>query len=499
MICKKCNAIVSEEGATYCHACGARLDGKKACPACGRFIEEAHTYCVYCGERTDGKVACPACGTYHAGAFCPDCGAALKESAAKETACERKEKKPADPKKKERIWTAVFSWIRSGAGIACAVFALIFVFLIGIGAPLGNEAKNLLTSAGMGGLLGEDSKSLYYFFGDVYKDLDSMKTAATFRSNIPIASGYVYAVLGTVISVATIASVVGFAVPAIVGFVQFATTRVENNSAKWGVRAAIAFLGGAAALYALDVISMDLVVQNPMVSTISLINIRTGVAYNGATVAGIVLCIIFLVVYAASNLVRKGRAWKKTETIVAGVLTAVGVVFAMVAYAVAKGGYVGFELRDDGTAMTVGGTFSQYYNNVILLTIAELTAGAQFYNEQLGQIGLSFVFSLLQQAAVLGVIVSAVGGVANDLFGTEKENKNGLVWSILLASFAVVQLVCGIVSQNAFCSVVMAYAESSSSTGDYTLLLGGGIVTVVFALLGLGVQIARASIGKRYE
>ena len=65
------------DGSTYCGRCGARIDGKKSCPTCGKEIAEEYAYCNYCGVRVDGKTVCE-CGNVFEGAFCFACGKPAK-------------------------------------------------------------------------------------------------------------------------------------------------------------------------------------------------------------------------------------------------------------------------------------------------------------------------------------------------------------------------------------------------------------------------------------
>ncbi len=73
MECKKCGALIPE-GGIFCVSCGARADGKKACPGCKKLIDDSVTYCTYCGARADGKKVCNKCGEIIEGTFCPKCG-----------------------------------------------------------------------------------------------------------------------------------------------------------------------------------------------------------------------------------------------------------------------------------------------------------------------------------------------------------------------------------------------------------------------------------------
>lgn len=486
MDCIKCNANIPEEDAVFCGECGARLDGKRECPSCHKLVDERYVYCLYCGQRLDGKIPCPTCGEYSDGAYCGKCGTLLK-------AAPRTRVKPAptvlqEGKEKLAWWTPLFAWLRSGAGLACVLFSLIFVFLIGFGASVNSEIASLLGSTVDG------ERNMYYFFGDAYKELAELKDSGEFKSPIPLLSGYIYAVLGTVISSATILCVVAFSTLAIIGFVKFATGRVENNGAKWGVRAAIAYLGGVLALYALNAVSITLSVDMSSISSTaaSSINIKAALVLDGATKAGVTLCAVFLGIYAAANLVRKGREWKQSATVVRYALWAVSAGLIVALFAIIKGAYVGFEALSEQQSLLA--SISTHSKNTGLIVIAEQTMGAAFYNENLDTILTSVVCSWLEQLCLLAVLACVAASLADGLFATENTYKGkGFILAIIGLAFAVLMLVFGCIGQSCFGKIAVAADEDI----QHKLALGASIVTVVLALLNLGVNIVHSVLKKR--
>lgn len=49
MPCKNCGAE-NPEGAVFCHNCGSRMDGRRACPSCGSFMPSDYEFCTACGR-----------------------------------------------------------------------------------------------------------------------------------------------------------------------------------------------------------------------------------------------------------------------------------------------------------------------------------------------------------------------------------------------------------------------------------------------------------------
>ena len=483
MECLKCGAFVADENAVYCCECGARLDGKKACPECGQFIDEKYTFCVYCGARVDGKCKCPNCNTYQDGAFCPDCGESLTATKPVHT---KQAKSTAKTQENSNVWKLVFAWFRAGLGIALTAVALIFVFLIGMKVKVTGSGE-LLSQLGFSVA---DCK-LYYYFGDVYKDIAALKQAAVFQSELPIVASYIHAILGTVISVATIGTVVGFAVPAIIWFIKFAMGRSENNGAEWGVKAVIAYLVGATALLVLNACSVAIDMQASLSSTVSVL---LSIVFDGATGAGVALAIVFLTLYAVANYVGKGKEWKMKQTIVNCVFGVVAAAFAIVVCAVGQSCFVGMKIEGEGNAMKL--VLSQTIFSSCLVSITETAMGASYYNSHLGAISSAYAFAVVQEIATLGVATCALCSIAVRVFESEKKTKGGMLFAILMAVFAVLQLTAGIVSQAVFQTMVI---ESLGGEGETALVLGGAIVTVVFAGVHLAVAIVQSKMAKKAE
>lgn len=497
MECLKCGAVVADEGAVYCCECGARLDGKKACPECGQFIDEKYTFCVFCGTRVDGKTKCPTCGVYHAGAFCPDCGESLTavKSVHKKEQKNASAQASAGSQENGKVWNSVFAWVRASMGIALTVFALIFVFLIGLCAKVVGSAE-LLSEAGLN-LDFVSNMKLYYYFGDAYKEVSELQKSGVFQSEIPVIGGYVHAILGTVITVATMACVVGFSIPAIIGFVKFATTRVENNGAKWGVRTAIAYLGGSVALRVLNTCAVALAMEIPLTSsTPQLLSVSTSVLFDKATGAGIALCIIFLVLYAVANFVGKGKQWKNKVTVLHCVFGVIAAVFAIVVCAVGQNAIVGTKMSEEGNMIKFA--LSQSSFAAMIASTFELSGGVAFYNTHVGQIYTSYVFAVVQDVAVFGVVACALCAIALRVFETESKTKGKTFVAILAVAFAVIQLAAGIVSQAIFQALIVEMPGVSLEM-ETVLTMGGAIVTVVFAGLLLATTIVHNKMAKKFE
>ena len=183
--CEKCG---KEFEGTVCPECGAEYEsGKKICPQCGAEQSTDAKYCRSCSAPLSKTVICTVCGTEDTDGnnYCENCGAQIRKLNAK------------DRKKVLTIFGA-------GCLIFSALIGLIFTFLAGV-----------TLSVDIGGIKMSDSQTLYYYFGEVYKDADTIRE--TIKSQFDIVSigdkrefALMFpAVLGTVISALGILGAVG--------------------------------------------------------------------------------------------------------------------------------------------------------------------------------------------------------------------------------------------------------------------------------------------------
>ena len=479
MVCKKCGAETLADGAVYCAACGTRLDGKIQCENCNQFNDGANAFCVYCGTRIDGKTVCKTCGELIDGAFCAKCGTAVGKTVKTE-----KKAKPTTPNK-QGLWDKIFGLTSGGIALLGAVFALIFVFLIGfVGVTTETTGTKTVTA--------EEGMNIYYFFGNAYKDLADVKTQveAMQCESLLIADAYLYTIICTVLAAVTIGCVVGFAVPAIISYVKYATGKTEKMDSKWALLTIFSFLGGVAALFAQNYINVKTVLNGTTQTMMT--------KANGATIAGVVLCIVFAGLWFVAKMVSYGKEWKNKAFVKKAVCVTLSVCLLSAFFGVWQ--YL-------AQTMEVINVTSAGTSFVPVENIARVKASPTCYNEYF--IGLAetmladgalvkleanlmafYVCNILMVFVSIAGVVCVAGNIQSRCAAAEGKKYAGLIFSIVLFALTVVVLVLFIV-MNANANVLFERAMKGSSGAEVNYGYGPCIAVMILAGLNLAVSITQ--------
>lgn len=317
---------------------------------------------------------------------------------------------------------------------------------------------------------------------------------ALFESKLPIIGTYIHSILGTIISVATIGCVIVFAVFAIVEFIKFLIIKTENNCGKWAVSVAIAYMAGSASLYILNSCWADIDLIVPVSTTVGeYLRATMLIAFDDVTMLGMILCVVFLSIYALINYLKIGKGWKNKKTIINFIFKALLAAFAIVAFIFGMNSIVGTKMiTTSGWTQSIEFTLAQLPFSSFLVSSFEGT-DPLFYEENLSQINVSYVFAVVQEMMALGVLVGTLSVIATCVLGTDSKTKIMLVLSILTLFFAVGQLVSGIVSHTVMHNLYVDLVEQVNAV-ETTLILRNSIITVVFAGLQLLVVIVYSSV-----
>ncbi|MBO5328882.1 MAG: zinc ribbon domain-containing protein [Clostridia bacterium] len=454
MNCSKCNATLPDE-ATFCSTCGARVDGKVNCPKCNAAIPENSKFCTVCGTRVDGKTACANCGAEYEGNFCPNCG---KGSESVEKA-----------KEKSDLWEKAKNILKivSGASVvAAAAFAFIFVFLIGF--RISSNSVDVPTNS-LGG-----EHFIYYFFGNVYKDAKELIAATSNILGSVRAAIYLNAVLSTLFAAATIICVTVFAALAITNYVKNLTGKSEKPFVKWAMFAAFSYFVGLAALSLLN----GAAISYEYSTTGMNMNLSANLAFNGATVAGLVLCIISLAVYVIAHVATKGKELLRDNVIAK-------YAFALVSFA--------FSLVVLCLVVNWGASFTFEQSSMkINMSYAFLDGFVSFNNigSNSSELKVTFVFALLSTLTTIVTLLLSAKNLLRKYCNITQEGKNGLSTEIVIVILAVVSLVFTIVY-----SVLTTDLNSSEISASYAV----PIVTVVFAVVNLVVAIVQKILNRNSQ
>lgn len=479
MVCKKCGAETLADGAVYCAACGTRLDGKIQCENCNQFNDGANAFCVYCGTRIDGKTVCKTCGELMEGAFCAKCGTAVGKTVKTE-----KKAKPTTPNK-QGLWDKIFGLTSGGVALLGAAFALIFVFLIGfVGVTTETTGTKTVTA--------EEGMNIYYFFGNAYKDLADVKTqvAAMQCESLLIADAYLYTIICTVLAAVTIGCVVGFAVPAIISYVKYATGKTEKMDSKWALLTILSFLGGVAALFAQNYINVKTVLNGTTQTMMT--------KANGATIAGVVLCIVFAALWFVAKMVSYGKEWKNKAFVKKAVCVTLSVCLLSAFFGV---------WQHLAQTMEVINVTSAGTSFVPVENIAVIKASPTYYNEYF--LGLAetmladgalvkleanlmafYVCNILMVFVSIAGVVCVAGNIQSRCAAAEGKKYAGLIFSIVLFALTVIALVLFIV-MHANANVLFERVMKDGSGAEVNYGYGTCIAVMILAGLNLAVSITQ--------
>lgn len=325
------------DGALFCKKCGKRQDGMATCPSCGKDTPADGDFCIYCGADLKAaavggaglnKSASNSAGSGEVGAY-P--AANISESTASAygygTADESAHEAAAAgyTVRGEGRTTAVAAAVKRALKVAAEAFAVlsaligfIFVFFIGndVSAGVGG------VTAGLGG-----GYNIFYFFGDVYKNIESTLESSGLGSQSFANYSYMTgAVAGTVCSALALAATVLLFIATAVRYVRKLLKLTQKSATGLAAATFFSYAFGVA-LFMMCVGGCTEMEGGNVVVTV-----------NGATVAGLVLGGLFIVASAASAVVYGINKSNAKRTALNGVAGAVATVFAVIIAGVAANG-----------------------------------------------------------------------------------------------------------------------------------------------------------------
>ncbi len=476
MECKFCKTENVDES-VFCKKCGKRLDGKKVCPACRKLVDDDAVFCNHCGKRLDGKTICTACGNAYEGSFCPKCGHQERTAKTRATAQNGEITVP-----NSGVWKNILGTIGTSFALFGVVVSLIFVFLIGFGASVSGSVDS--TEIGNLGINASESTMLYTYFGKVYEnirlaldELNSMAGQGTFYSFVPSAM-IITAVIGTVVSAGVLVAVTVLSILSIIKLSRKLVGKEVKNAEQFAVTTYVIYALGASLLLALNYVSARINSSSSANASANM-NALIGVGFSEATIAGLTLGAIGIGVYVACKIACMGTQLKDARTLVNVILTVaaialVAVIAGLISQSVYSLQYFAKE---------------QYYSESVNLTLST-GAWLQIWAQSLGQSDeawdTEFFLIIIVLAAQIALVAVSIVAILMKLKALVKGGKSSqLGVSIPLAVISVVLLVISVVAAKEPAALL---AQSDQSL---KLTFTSAIVAVVFAMLNLGVSIAK--------
>lgn len=434
MKCDNCGTENPDE-ALFCKNCGARLDGNVTCPHCGKLLPADSKFCMYCGYRFGDAYAqtnAPAAGAYGAGyGYVPAQAYAPKRVSA----------------------PTVLKYVSDGLAMLAALFAFIFMFLIGV--RLGISGMDVSVSTGF-----------FYFFGDAYDALDNLSDAMS-----EIMRGGV--IMGTVATALILLAVSALFISTAVKYILtlFKKTKKGMN----GLAAATFFSYIAGIMLFLACISGS--------GDVSADGIE--IMLNGATIAGIVLGGLFLLAAVVTDLVAKRETALTASALKGSVTGLVAVALMIVLLCLPAFGVVSFRITSDGTTLSTDLGITNLFS-----FIAVMEDNMNGYNEmRIGESIITVMFFILF-VGLSAASVTALSGLSVNTEGKGKSLSFGMM--IMSSIFAVLVGIMQLLGN----SQMVAFFDKNIY--DLDVIIAGNsavpIVMIVFGVLLLATAIVFAKL-----
>lgn len=478
----KCLKCGNKFDGKFCPECGTKWIDPELCPKCGARHEPDAKFCQECGARLDGKVGCPNCGAVieKDTTFCAECGAKLggKELSGDIANGEIAVAGSEDKNGKIKSYLAM-------GGVFCIIFAalmgLIFVFVSGF---------SVSTSAA-GTRLGGTGKMLYYYFGDVYKEIDADLASLEYEYDGVKLGLYLPAVLGTVVSALGLLSVVCLsALTAFKAYKKFYKKEKANVIAP-AVATYLVFATVATILLALTAFKLKISVSDTSSRYISVASQTNKVVFSDPTLAGLITGGIFLGIGVLLTVCVNN---KLNDLKSVGVITAIaGSALAVVILALAALPAAGLKGNESYTSVKC------LYSPFMIMRAMVL----QIEDEE--DIGKIVAYSAVCGIAGIALAVTAVISLYKKILGIcEGKNKSRLAFGVYIVVLAVVYLIFSILMNNAIIDASLnanglsgESAEEAKSMIDSSFTVP--IVILVMAVLACVAEIAGRITGKKEE
>lgn len=461
------------DDAAFCPICGTKYVRKDVCPKCGKPFAEGEIYCTACGTRLDGKLVCRNCGTVFEGRFCPKCGTEVRSAVSREVAVKDHES--------SFDWKRLVSLIGGGFAMGAVLFSLLFTFFIGFKTSWPPELSTQASVAS-----GRLEFDIWYFFNKAYKDVDTLLKAFATQGAVSTYSKstlYAEAVIGTVVSVATIVTVVVFSILAVVYFVRDLLHKPTKSAGKFACLAFFCFTAGTLALRALYDIQMRF----------SSIEESYEVVFgnNAATTAGLAVGAVCLAIWFGCTIAVRGKEIIEKETLRELIPTLCGIVLLIVVVALAGYGATGISSSME-ELLANGATVEIKLGFMSLFDLLSTTFYSLPYD---GSGDLALVYSYLAAVLTIAVVVFSCLTFARFAETAEGHTKV-LPMAIILTICAILYTVFSILSINATTNAIMTKMELSAEVNtSFTT----AIVVCSFSVLVLAAAIVQRVLGKKAE
>ena len=463
------------------------------CKHCGEENSEEAVFCRKCGKRLDGMIICPACGNKlpDDSAFCTQCGAKIAsvpqpEYSYSETAVADDEtlNKDGTSQSKNYLGT-ILKYAAASAAILTALFSLIFVFCIGVNANVtGTDLMNVGSS---------ESHSIYYFFGNAYKDVNNALKSVEDYTQLYAWSQRLPVIIGTVIAAGTLISVVVLSVLSIARTVMNVMGKTEKKGGSLAIAAFMSFVLGSVLLLSL---------QNEANASIKAtangtnMYMHATVGLNGATVTGIVLGAICGAVYIGCTIAQRGKALLNVKTLIRCAFALVSLSFVIVVLVMlARPSYgVGVGYLDDMASESNYASKMTYSIKVNVTSILSMLGAMCQTTLARTTIDNEVVIFILLSVALVSMVATAIFATYYFVKRVETvtDKNEDLLPAIAMTFAALIFMISAIIAITLFKNELKDIEGMAEIGLTFTFVVP--IITFVFSALTLGVSIAEEKV-----
>ncbi len=467
MDCKFCGTE-NPDSAVFCKHCGKPMNGMFVCPVCGKESPADGAFCIYCGSRLAPQSA----------ALAEE--AAIAQAAPAQT-FEPQPEQTAD-KGKDKTSPALWQKALTYAGGACALFAalcaMIFVFCIGCAA----EGSALSETFGIQGI------DLYYYFGDVYRDLQDALDATFRPSDFYTATLYIQAICGTLVSAAAIITVPVLFVVTLVRYIRNLTGASEKTANS--VAAVTYFIFIAFALMFLGLHAVQVTYSES-----SLVAVSVSVVLNGATVTGLILGGVGIGISTVCSAAVRGKDTLQKPRILQCAFSTAAVVLVLVALSLFAGAIAGFSSKRSASSMSLSFGFIQALALCAQWDVNAENVLGNRYNEECTMIIIEACIGIVALIAFAILAAMLLSTLVRGLSDGKPDKTRLVVYAALLAVFAIVITVCSALLAQGV-SYLWAKAEGlamNAISPFFTL----PIIATVLSVLALAALIVYAALSTK--